>query len=70
MPNLPGLRRQAEALLEKAEATPPDSWKISVEEHGTMISLADALNLQLPLASFRSPDGAAHFLRQVLVAIA
>ena len=69
MPTLPGLRQQAEALLEKAEATPAGSWTINSEEHSTMISLADAFSLQLPVAAFRSSGGAAHVLRLVLAAL-
>jgi hypothetical protein len=69
MPDLPGLREQAESLLEKAEATPAGTWRISAEDHSTMVSLADAFDLQLPIASFRSPEGASKFLRLVLAAM-
>jgi len=69
MPDLPGLRQQAESLLEKAEATPAGTWSISAEEHSTMVSLADAFSLPLPISCFRSSEGAAEFLRLVLAAM-
>jgi hypothetical protein len=69
MPDLPGLREQAQCLLQKAESTPTSPWQISAEEHSTMVSLADAFNLQLPVAAFRSAAGASQFLKLVLVAM-
>jgi hypothetical protein len=69
MPTLPGLRTQAEALLKKADDTPAGTWRITAEEHSTMVSLADAFSLQLPVAAFRTSEGAAHFLRRVLLAM-
>jgi hypothetical protein len=65
----PGLRQRAEALLEKAVDTPAGDWHITAEEHGTMVALADAFSLQLPVAAFRTSQGAAHFLRLVLIAM-
>jgi hypothetical protein len=69
MPDLPGLRQQAEALLQKAESTPSVSWHINAEEHSTMVSLADAFSVRLPVDAFRSTEGASEFLRQVLRAM-
>ena len=54
---------QAEALLEKADATPPGTWHITAEEHSTLISLAEAFNVELPVATFRSSEGVTRFLR-------
>jgi hypothetical protein len=68
MPHLPGLRQQAQSLLQRAESTPATSWQITAEEHATMVSLADVFALRLPLSAFRSAAGAAHFLRLVLAA--
>jgi hypothetical protein len=69
MPTLPGLRTQAEQLLQRAEATPAADWHISAEEHSTMCSLADAFNVELPLAALKSAEGTAQFLRVALVAM-
>lgn len=69
MPDLPGLRQQAQSLLEKAKATPVGPWQITAEEHSTMISLADAFSLQLPVDAFKSATGASQFLRLVLLAM-
>jgi hypothetical protein len=69
MADLPGLRTQAEALLEKANATLSGEWHITAEEHTTLISLAEAFNMGLPLATFRSPEAVAAFLRVVLAAM-
>jgi hypothetical protein len=69
MPDLPGLRSQAEELLERAEATPAAEWQISAEEHSTMCSLADAFNVELPLAAFKSAGRASQFVRLVLAAM-
>ena len=69
MPNLPGLRSQAEEIPQRAEATPAAEWRISAEEHSTMVSLADAFNVSLPLAAFKSAAGASRFLQLVLAAM-
>jgi hypothetical protein len=69
MPDLPGLREQAKCLLEKAEASTAPSWQISADEHSMVISLADALGLQLPVSAFKSPAGVSQFLRLVLLAM-
>ncbi len=69
MPDLPGLREQAQCLLQRAELTPAGAWQVTAEEHSTMISLAETFSLQLPLAAFKSATGAAHFLRLVLLAM-
>jgi hypothetical protein len=69
MPTLHGLRAQAERLLQRAEATPLAEWQISAEEHSTMVSLANAFNVSLPLTAFKSAEGAAQFVRLALVAM-
>jgi hypothetical protein len=51
--DLQGLRRQAESLLNKAEATPAGPWTINDQEHVTMVKLAENFGLQLAVAAFR-----------------
>jgi hypothetical protein len=67
--DLLGLRAQAEALLRKADASPSGAWSITADEHETLVKLAEAFNLELPLVTFRSAAGVSGFLRLVLAAM-
>lgn len=69
MKDLPGLRAQAEALLARADATRDEQWHITAEEHSTLVSLAEAFDMELPLVGFRSAAGVSRFLRVAMAAM-